>query len=58
MNCDYVYKTCDTVSMFSNGYTYMATYVSRVMYDNTQINFNFLTFNMHMHVVCPLRAGI
>ena len=37
MNCDYVYETCDTVPTFRNGYTYVATYVSRVMYDNAQI---------------------
>ena len=40
MNCDYMYETYDTVPTFRNGYTYLATYVSRVMNDNAQIQLN------------------
>ena len=56
--CNYVYKTCTTVTAFHTGYTYVATYICEALCDNIQIQLQLAEyiayFKTHVHAVCSL----
>ena len=52
MLCNYMYETCTTVPTFCTGYTYVAIYVCRALYDNPQIQLQLQEYCLPLRRAC------